>query len=270
MGYDLCFASGNHSEGHNRLIQKMKGEYYFCLSNDMLYDSSFLTNILQGFEKYPTFRVATGKSLVWNFSEQKKTKNIDSCGLSLFRGFRCTDRGQGELDAGQYEKEEEIFGASGAFAIFHKKVLDKICVQNEFFDENLHYKNDVDLAFRLQFAGERCLFLPKALAWHDRQWSAKSGRKNQSRKQRISSLRGYLFLLKKNIWGRGFSLKAQSFLFFHLLGIFFYTLFREPFLLPLFFSRKGGGNFLQKKRAIVVSSASSQKIESFFSGAKKI
>jgi GT2 family glycosyltransferase len=82
---------------------------------------------------------------------------------------RHLDRGSGELDSGQYETREYIFGASGAAAFYRRKMLEETKAGKEYFDEAFFaYREDADLAWRAQWMGWRCLYVPEAAGFHVR------------------------------------------------------------------------------------------------------
>jgi len=123
-----------------------------------------------------------------NAPKQKNGKPvIDTTGLLMFKNRRIVNRGQGDSDTGQFEKQEEVLGPDGAVPVYRKKALDDIAIplrvfsrevsrssaQNstgvEFFDENFFlYKEDVDLAWRLRLLGWKTIYTPKAVAYHSR------------------------------------------------------------------------------------------------------
>jgi GT2 family glycosyltransferase len=71
-------------------------------------------------------------------------------------------RGRGR-PANAYDKPQWVFGACAAAALYRKSMIDEI----GFFDEDffLIYE-DVDLSFRAQLNGYRCLYVPDATAYH--------------------------------------------------------------------------------------------------------
>lgn len=193
-----------HCGGHNVLIGQMTGEYYFCVSNDMWYPPDFVSKVVAEMEKGEHFLYgsATCKLMFWDFQkladgpEAAKTNIIDSCGIGITKGHKFYDRGQGEEDKGQYDKTRAIFGPSGALAVFRKKALDAL--KPEFFDELMHYKGDVDLAYRLQWAGFPSLFIPSVKVWHDRQVSDIKKRGKRAGWTRVDSFFGHQVVLLKN------------------------------------------------------------------------
>lgn len=193
--YKVKFEKGPnlwHSGGHNALINRMTGDYYIVASNDMLYPSDFVSKMVEVMEKPENrhYSSATCKLLVWDFLNNKKTNKIDSCGIAIEKNHHFYDIGQTEEDNGQYDDLKDIFGPSGALSMFKKTALDDISYKNknnhiEYYDTLLHYKNDVDLAYRLQWAGHKSLFIPNISVWHDRQ----AGNKTKSKCKLLSFIK---------------------------------------------------------------------------------
>lgn len=190
----LLSGTGNHSQGHNRFIAQMQGEIYVCASGDMTYAPDFLGQIVQKLDANPQFGFAGVKLLRWDFERNVCTRTIDSVGLSVTRAQGFFDRGQGRSDEGQYPTRE-VFGASGALLVLRKSVLAKFAP--EVFDADLHYKNDADLCYRLRWAGEKCLYIAEAVAWHDRQLGEKK-RTEKNLSQREDSYFGQKVVFFKN------------------------------------------------------------------------
>ncbi|MBN1258755.1 glycosyltransferase family 2 protein [Candidatus Peregrinibacteria bacterium] len=241
-----------HSGGHNALIRKMKGQYYFCVSQDMLYGHDFVTKIVEELEKPENrhFGSATCKLMRWDFSladagpserlsragdlKSSKTDVLDSCGIGITKAHYFFDIGQNEKDRGQYDSARHVFGASGALAVYRKTALNDIAYINakgekEYFDELLHYKNDIDISYRLQWAGHPCLFIPNVKVYHDRQVGKKK-RGPASRWVKGNSFFGQHVVLMKN-YSKGFSLSVRLRTSFRHLLRQLYTLCFEPYLL---------------------------------------
>lgn len=94
---------------------------------------------------------------------------LDSTGMVGFRNRRVLDRGSGEPAAGRYPLAEDVFGASGAAAVYRRDMLEDAAVAGEYFDERFFaYREDVDLAWRALLLGWRCRYEPAAIARHRR------------------------------------------------------------------------------------------------------
>ena len=292
-----------HSGGHNALIGKMMrgdGEYYICASNDMWYPADFVSGMVAELEKHENrhYGSATCKLMHWDFERAEagepeasagghdepngelsssKTNIIDSCGITLTRGHHFFELGQGEEDKGQYDGKKEIFGSSGALAVYRKSALNAVAYQNpegkkEYFDELLHYKNDVDMSYRLRWAGQKCLLIPKVKVWHDRQAGnlhrdafllrILKARKEKSQWIRENSFYGQLVVLKKNYDAR-FSFGVRLRTFFYKWASIKYALAFEPILIKQLFKIHKDAAKIEDRRKKMPRSVSPKDIESF-------
>ena len=267
-----------HSGGQNDLINQSTGDYYICASNDMLYPKDFVSSIVKEMEKGENqgFGTATVKLMQWDFENKKETNIIDSCGIGIKQSHHFYDRGQGEEDKGQYDNQKSIFGGSGALVVFRKSALDVIGYENEagkkeYFDELLHYKNDVDLAYRNQWAGRKCLFFPNIKVYHDRQVAAKaqgvvgilksrSGDKNNWAKE--SSYLGQQIVVLKN-FSDDFSFWVKFKTWFYSFASFVYILLFERFLLEKEKEVQSKMKEIEYRKSKMKLSSSVKEIEGF-------
>ncbi len=241
------------AKGHNLMIrQAIKDgcEFYLCLNFDLLLEQNFISELLNSILKDNKNACATGKIKVWDFKNKDtaqdfgKTNFLDSTGLKITKEHRFLDRGQGEIDYGQYDKEEKVFGSSGTACLFRLSSLKDVAFTNEkgekeFFDELMFmYKEDVDLAYRLQWAGYNCIYTPKAVAYHDRTvkssgkgiFSIIKNRWNRNPKYKQWSWLNHHIILKKFI-DNNYSWKVRLATFFYEIKTFIYILFFETYLL---------------------------------------
>ncbi len=90
-------------------------------------------------------------------------ERVDSAGIEVDRSGVAWNRRWGERDTAQETEPLEVFGPSAAAALYRRTMLDQIGL----FDEDLFaYYEDVDLAWRAQWAGWRCLYIPGARVGH--------------------------------------------------------------------------------------------------------
>ena len=102
-------------------------------------------------------------------ADPRRTNIIDSTGIYFTPNMRHLDRGAEETDHGQYDHLQYVFGASGAAAFFRRDFINDVSVEGEFFDEDFFaFREDGDLAWRAQVMGWKCVYTPKAVAWHVR------------------------------------------------------------------------------------------------------
>jgi GT2 family glycosyltransferase len=111
----------------------------------------------------------TGEETSGIEADSHRTRIIDSTGIYFTPNMRHLDRGAEEIDRGQYNRTQHVFGASGAAAFFRRNFIDDVSVEGEFFDEEFFaFREDGDLAWRAQLMGWKCLYVPAAVAWHVR------------------------------------------------------------------------------------------------------
>jgi len=221
------------ARAHNQAIHWTKSPYILILNQDIILDQNCFEELIKFMDEHEKAGAVTPKLL--RLQEGEKTNYIDSLGLKINKKFQVQDIAQGELDSGQYESREEVFGCSGACPIYRRSALVDVRFENEFFDEDFFsYKEDIDLSFRLQAKGWQNWVVPQAVAYHARGVGAEKGSRSlfQLFKHRRAkgvfanyfSYRNHLYFLNKNCvqW------KFLPQIFLYEFGKFLYTLFLDP------------------------------------------
>jgi GT2 family glycosyltransferase len=126
---------------------------------------------------------------------------VDSAGLTIDRLRRAWDRGYGESVDGRFAIEEEIFGCTGAVALFRRATLLDVAQDGQVLDEKLFaYCDDVDLSWRARLRGWRCVYAPSLVAYHQRAGRnglrAEAGRPRRVLEQRLM-VRNRLLVIAK-------------------------------------------------------------------------
>ena len=154
----------------NQAIQNARGEWLLCLNPDVMLASDFISQLVAAGNAHTQAGAVCGKLLRWDpDSVQPQTRTLDSTGIYFTRNMRHLDRGAEETDAGQYERRQWVFGATGAAALFRCSFVEAATVEGQFFDEDFFsYREDADLAWRAQLMGWKCIYVPLAVAWHVR------------------------------------------------------------------------------------------------------
>ncbi len=178
---NLGFAAA-HNQGIRLSLDKWAGEdlsrcYVIVANQDVVLTSECLERLVLALKADPKAGSAQGK-ILRAFLEHPEddylaqticADRVDSTGLQSSRSHRFTDRGAGELDEGQYDEPGEIFGPTGALAVYRASALESVRFEDEFFDGDFFmYREDVDLAWRLRRAGWKSLYVPSAVAYHHR------------------------------------------------------------------------------------------------------
>lgn len=197
------------SKAYNQGIKLCKNDFVIVCNQDVILSHRFVANLLETAAKLPQAAAFGGKLLKFKLNSEKVTgyeqlKYIDTCGLVATRSRNFYDLGQNQLDQGQYEKSRYVFGLSGALVMYRRAALENIAYQGEYFDEDFFaYKEDIDLAWRLQLAGYKAYYNPQVVAWHARTLGKDKGNKflAQIRRDKFLnylSFRNHLFLNLKN------------------------------------------------------------------------
>ncbi|MCF7917748.1 glycosyltransferase family 2 protein [Candidatus Gracilibacteria bacterium] len=274
------------AKSHNEILRQSECDFYACVNIDMIFEPNFVSELVKSIEQKPIFGSSGGKVKRWDFEayqkslkgarELGKTNFIDSAGIRILKSHRFEDMGQGDVDYGQYDHPREIFGVSGAAVLYRRKALEDVAFLNEngekeYFDESMFmYKEDIDLAYRFQWAGWKCHYTPHAVAYHDRTIPAIGRRaldivRNRSRKSTFVNRLSYLnhqILLEKN-FSDEYSSKVRGATFWYNLKVFLYILVFETELLSEWWRYyKMRGKIKARKRAMPrrVSKAEIEKL----------
>jgi len=199
---DLIRSQSNtgFARAHNDLIRSYPAEYVLILNPDAVLKPDFLERIVGALEARPDAASATGKLLRFD------AKTLDSTGIIMLRSQRHLDRGADEPDRGQFDKAEDVFGPSGAAALYRWKALQDVAIDGQFFDEDFFaYREDADLAWRCRLMGWTSIYVPSAVALHRR-------RVTPERRSQLSALINYhsvknRFLLRLNNMTRSLYLR---------------------------------------------------------------
>jgi GT2 family glycosyltransferase len=155
--------------GQNEAMRAAQGEFILCLNPDVVLREDFVTQLISAAHAYPDAGGFCGKLFRWNVEAGSPSEILDSTGVYFTRNMRHLDRGAEELDHGQYDRVQYVFGATGAAVLFRREFIEAVSVDGEFFDtEFFSYREDADLAWRGQLMGQKYIYTPHAVAWHVR------------------------------------------------------------------------------------------------------
>lgn len=166
----------------------------------------------------------TGRLL--RFAAPGQPDVLDACGMRLTRTWRHLDRGSGERDRGQLQAAERVFGGTGAATLFARAALADVAIDGAVFDDDFFaFREDAELALRLQERGWEALYEPAALARHRRS-NVPASRRVMSALVNYHSLKNrYLLRLHHETW-RSF-LATSPFALLRDLAAFVYVMWGE-------------------------------------------
>lgn len=221
-----------YAGGHNKAIKMSQGAYFVALNPDVFLTPTFIEEKVKAAEQDARIGMVEGKLLKVHFDGDRpvETGLLDSTGLILRKDRKNYERGHGEPDDGTYGDEEFVFGASGAAPLCKREMLEDLRVGEEYFDEDFFaYREEVDLAWRAQLRGWKCLYTPKAVAYHVRSYSPETRKQQPRFLRRLQFRNRYLLMLKNDSWRN--MLRHAPYIFgFEILALG-YVCLREPHLL---------------------------------------
>jgi GT2 family glycosyltransferase len=157
--------------GQNQAIGLTSADWVLTLNPDVRLSSDFISRLVVATQEAdPTVGSICGKLLGMAADFKLPSRPVfDSTGIFFTPNLRHLDRGSRELDIGQYEEAEYVFGATGAACLYRRTMIDDISLDGEFFDNDFFaYREDADVAWRAQLLGWKCLYTPAAVAYHVR------------------------------------------------------------------------------------------------------
>ena len=153
-GANLGFAAAN-----NLAVRTFPGSRWIALLNpDAFPEPSWLQILVEAARD--NFDIAAFASRT---VDAQDTALLDGAGDAYHISGRYWRRGNHCPAKHRYEQCEEIFAACAAAALYSRAAWEQVGGMDEDF---FCYGEDVDLGFRLQLAGYRCLYVPTAVAHH--------------------------------------------------------------------------------------------------------
>ncbi len=152
--------------GQNQGIAASYGEYVLALNFDVILPPEFLRYLVSAIEDHPEAGWGCGKLLQMSPNGDLQDR-LYAAGHEMPHSRFAKLRGHGEVDLGIYDKQEYVFGAPGAVALYRRSFIRDIALGDQFYDENLFtWYEDVDVDWRGQLRGWKCLYVPDAVAYH--------------------------------------------------------------------------------------------------------
>lgn len=166
------------SRAANLALRKLSTPWVLSLNPDCRLTAGFLENLLTVVERHPQLGSATGLLLRGYGPQLAESGLVDSAGMIVTASGRHFDRGAGKTLKPAYLTPRWVFGATGACALYRREALAEVAYPGgEIFDEAFFaYREDADLAWRLQRQGWWCLFWPHVRAIHGRGLKPELGR----------------------------------------------------------------------------------------------
>lgn len=168
-------------------MRAARGAFVILLNNDTEADPRWLEEVIAAFGRHPEAGLIASKMLLFDRRDTFHTAG-DFYRVDGIPG----NRGVWQRDVGQYDLEEFVFSACGGSAAYRRAMLDDVGL----LDEDFFFScEDIDLAWRAQLRGWRCVYAPRAVVYH--KLSATGGTTTAS----FYNGRNYIYLLIKDYPG---------------------------------------------------------------------
>jgi len=155
------------SHALNAGIRATSGEYVLSLNFDVVLEPGFVAALIDALERHPEAGWAAGA--LRQLRPEGVVDAIDCYGHWMLPSRYVYGCDPARRRPDQYPAECLVFGASACGALYRRRMLDDLSVDGEIFDEDLFaYFEDVDLDWRAQQRGWRCVFTAAARGAHMR------------------------------------------------------------------------------------------------------
>jgi GT2 family glycosyltransferase len=213
----------------NAGILASEGEAILLLNADCVLADDFLEAARARLAQRGVGSVAPRLIRATGMRPEERLDVLDAAGMVVDRRRKNTLVGHNE-PATAYAHAAEVFGGDGACVLYRREVLEACAVGGEVLDEELElWASDVDLAWRARLLGWRCMYEPRAVAWHMRFYSPTT-RSGLPEAHRRLQFRNRLLMIVKNDSWRDLRGDLHRIAFYELLAIG-HTLLRERHLL---------------------------------------
>jgi GT2 family glycosyltransferase len=169
----------------NAGLRAAHGTLLALLNNDTEADPNWARAVIDAFQRHGEVGIVASKMLLFDRRDHFHTAG-DFFGTDGWPG----NRGAWQRDEGQFEREEYVFSACGGAPIDRRALLDEVGLLDDDFFFSME---DIDLAWRAQLVGWKCLYVPGAVVYH--KLSATGGGVTAS----FYDGRNALFVLTKNL-----------------------------------------------------------------------
>jgi GT2 family glycosyltransferase len=174
--FERMSVNAGFAAAHNRVMALEPADVHILLNPDCRLAPAFIERSVETLEGDPTIGAVSGRLL--RFRDESPDAGplaemvgdvLDSTGMVAHRNRRVLDRSSDIPAEGRDLAGADVFGVSGAAAVYRRAMLEDVAFDGEFLDESFFtYREDVDLAWRAQLLGWRCRYVPAALARHRR------------------------------------------------------------------------------------------------------
>jgi GT2 family glycosyltransferase len=179
-----CPRNSGFAGGMNRGFALSDAPWVLSVNPDCALGPDFVGRLLAAVEGRPEADEtgsATGLLLRARGPDLEEDPRVDAAGMVVTPSGRHFDRAAGETMARAPSRQAWVFGGTGAATLYRKAALEDVAYPDrQVFPESFFaYREDAELAWRLQWRGWRCLYVPEARAHHRRGFRPEDGRRGR-------------------------------------------------------------------------------------------
>lgn len=142
-----------------RWVLERPYDYALILNNDIGVDPAMLTEMVEVAERDPSIGCVGPKA--YYFWDRQRIWSVG--GNLRFRESVTCERGDGVLDQGQFDRDEEVDYVNGCAMLVRRQALEKTGLWDPTYYLGVE---DADWCVRMKQQGFRCYYAHKAKLWH--------------------------------------------------------------------------------------------------------
>jgi len=237
----------------NQAIEQAESEFVILLNPDVYVTPDFIQNMIIKAQEDERIGSVSGK-LYFAKTNGEFTNILYSTGHIFFKTCHSVNRGYGEVDNGQYNNVQDIFGVCGAAPLYRRAMLEDVKINDEYFDANFFlYREDEDLDWRAKLRGWHAVFEPRAVAYH----VASEMRNKPSLNNKENKIRNRHLLLFKNLSVTNYFILMPYLIFYEIISFlvhplaYFVAMFKSLILLinfPAYYAKR---KIIMKRRLVI-------------------
>jgi GT2 family glycosyltransferase len=196
----------------NIAVAHAQGELVALLNNDIELEPGWLGLLVAALDRHPEAATAAGKLLSYY-----RRDTLDSTGDVFTDAAVAFGRGTGEVDCGQYDREDRVFAPTAGAALYRASALADVGP----FDESFWaYFEDVDWGLRALIKGHSSWYVPAARGYH---MGSRTTRPTVNRRYYRLQHRNTLGLLVKDVPARFIVRRLHRIVAHHLMSLLYST-----------------------------------------------
>jgi len=194
---NVGFCRGNNMA--MKLAIKKSYDYVFLLNNDAYVEPDCIEELVKVMKKNEKVGMVQPKVYkAWNKKILDTTGHIFKYGdkYSWEKGFGgVIDRGQWELDEGQYDDKPNVLGCCACAVLYKVEMLKNVGL---FWEKLWSQGEDVELGWRAHKYGWKAVFVPEAIAYHWRGYSTHNRNDDIAKVWKLIEYRNWTLILRRH------------------------------------------------------------------------